>query len=109
MSLTHRLRRLAAVALLIAAPLLTAGCASTVSATSDDATITARVKTILLNDQAGSLWKVDVETFNGVVTLSGAVASADERDRAIALARKANGVVDVKSTLQVQPSSPAPR
>jgi osmotically-inducible protein OsmY len=35
------------------------------------------------------------------VTLSGAVKSPAERDKAIALARKISGVVDVKSTLQI--------
>lgn len=94
-------------AMLVLVPMLAVGCGSTVSGTSDDATITARVKTILLNDPQGALWKVDVDTFNGVVTLSGTVASAEERDRAVALARKANGVSDVKSALEVgKPPSP---
>jgi hyperosmotically inducible periplasmic protein len=66
----------------------------------DDATITTRVKTALLNDPEIKS-KIDVETFNGVVTLSGAVKTAVERDKAVAIARKANGVSDVKSTLQV--------
>jgi osmotically-inducible protein OsmY len=58
------------------------------------------VKTALLNDPDIKS-KIDVETFNGVVTLSGAVNTAVERDKAMAIARKANGVSDVKSTLQV--------
>ena len=44
-----------------------------------------------------------MDTFKGVVTLSGAVKTAAERDKAIALARKIGGVTDVKSTLQIQP------
>src|SRR5262245_35375482 len=67
----------------------------------DDATITTRVKTALLNDpEVGGLsggLRIDVDTFKGVVTLSGGVRSAAERDRAVAVARKINGVVDVKS------------
>ena len=71
--------------------------------TVDDATITTRVKTSLLNDPDVAALRIDVDTFKGVVTLSGAVKTAAERDKAIALARKIGGVTDVKSTLQIQP------
>jgi osmotically-inducible protein OsmY len=85
----------------LVAPLLLTACGKTVGETVDDATITARVKTALLNDpQTGGL-RIDVDTFKGVVTLSGGVKSAAERDAAVAIARKTPGVVDVKSTLQI--------
>lgn len=84
-------------------PLMLAGCGKTVGETIDDATITTRVKTALLNDpQVGGL-RIDVDTFKGVVTLSGRVKTKEEEVKAIALARKISGVSDVKSTLQVQP------
>ena len=84
-------------------PLLLTACGKSVGNTIDDATITTRVKTSLLNDpQVGGL-RIDVDTFKGVVTLSGRVKSKDEEAQAIALARKIGGVTDVKSTLQVQP------
>ena len=70
------------------------------SAAMDDATITARVKTALLNDQQIAATKIDVTTVNGVVTISGTVRSSAEEQRAIELARKTPGVKDVKSTLQ---------
>ena len=41
--------------------------------------------------------------FKGVVTLSGRVKAKAEEAKAIALARKIDGVTDVKSTLQVVP------
>ena len=87
------------------APMTLAACAGTTSrsarsSTPDDATITTRVKTALLNDP-DIRSKIDVDTFNGVVTLTGAVKTAVERDKAVDLARKINGVSDVKSTLQV--------
>jgi hyperosmotically inducible periplasmic protein len=104
MTLLARLRRVAAVTLMLVLPLLAAGCGPTVSGTIDDATITARVKTILLNDPQGALWKLDVATAGGVVTLSGVVASEQERDRAVALARQADGVAEVLSTLQIKPA-----
>ena len=87
------------------APMTLAGCAGTTSRsarspTPDDATITTRVKTALLNDPDIKS-KIDVDTFNGVVTLTGAVKTAVERDKAVDLARKINGVSDVKATLQI--------
>jgi hyperosmotically inducible protein len=94
--------------LTLAAPLsstLLTGCAKPMTNSArvvpDDAYITTRVKTALLNDPDISS-RIDVETSGGVVTLSGAVKTAVERDRALAVARKVTGVSDVKSTLQVQ-------
>jgi osmotically-inducible protein OsmY len=83
-------------------PLL-AGCGKTVGETIDDATITTRVKTSLLNDPDVGGMRIDVDTFKGVVTLSGRVKTKDEEAKAIAIARKIGGVADVKSTLQIQP------
>src|SRR5688572_1424110 len=94
------------VVLLVAAllaPLLLSACGKTVGETIDDATITTRVKTALLNDPEVGGLRIDVDTFKGVVTLSGRVKSKNEEAKAIALARKIGGVTDVKSTLQVQP------
>lgn len=90
-----------AVALIV--PLLVAGCGKTIGETIDDATITTRVKTSLLNDPDVGGLRIDVDTFKGVVTLSGRVKSPTEEARAVALARKINGVSEVKSTLQVEP------
>jgi len=71
----------------------------------DDATITARVKTMLLNDPQVAATKIDVATAGGIVTLSGSVRSKTEEARAINLARQVTGVRDVKSTLFVPPTS----
>src|SRR4051794_3288772 len=88
-----------------AAGTLLTGCAKAMTNSArvvpDDAYITTRVKTALLNDPDISS-RIDVETSGGVVTLSGAVKTAVERDKAMAVARKVSGVSDVKSTLQVQ-------
>jgi osmotically-inducible protein OsmY len=91
------------LAVTLIAPMLLTACGKSVGETVDDATITTRVKTSLLNDPDVAGLKIDVDTFKGVVTLSGAVKSAAERDKAIAIARKIGGVTDVKSTLQIQP------
>jgi hyperosmotically inducible protein len=92
--------------LVLIAPLALAACGKTVSRTIDDATISTRVKTALLNDPAVGARPIDVTTFGGVVTLSGTVRTAVERDRAVAVAHRINGVSDVKSTLQIQPQNP---
>jgi hypothetical protein len=100
MRTTRRLTTIA-LALVLVSPLLLSACGKTVGETIDDATITTRVKTALLNDSDVGGLRIDVDTFKGVVTLSGAVRSVEERDKAIAIARKINGVKDVKSTLQI--------
>lgn len=89
--------------LTLIAPLLLAACGKSVGDTIDDATITTRVKTALLNDPAVGGSRIDVDTFKGVVTLSGRVKTKEEEAQAIALSRKISGVTDVKSTLQIQP------
>ena len=90
------------LATILAAPLV-AGCGKTVGETIDDTTITTRVKTAMLNDPAVGGLRIDVDTYKGVVTLSGRVKSQAERDQAMALARKVDGVTDVKDALQVIP------
>ncbi len=62
-----------------------------------------RVKTAFINDPVVGAARIDVETFKGVVTLSGRVKSKDEETKALDLARTIKGVTDVKSTLQIQP------
>jgi osmotically-inducible protein OsmY len=90
------------LAVVVAMPLV-AGCGKTVGQTIDDATITTRVKSAMLNDPAVGGTRIDVDTFKGVVTLSGRVKSQAEKDQAIALARRVNGVTEVKDALQVLP------
>jgi hyperosmotically inducible periplasmic protein len=91
------------LAIVMMAPLATAGCGKSVGETIDDATITTRVKTALLNDKNVGGLRIDVDTTLGVVTLSGIVRSQAEADQAQAVARRIEGVRDVKSTLQVNP------
>ena len=82
-------------------PLIVSACGQTVSTTMDDATISTRVKTALLNEPDVALARIDVDTVKGVVTLSGRVTSKDEEAKAIAVARKVSGVTDVKSNLHI--------
>ncbi len=80
-----------------------AACGKSVGETIDDATITTRVKTALLNDPEVGGLRIDVDTFKGVVSLSGRVKSKDEEGKALEIAKRIDGVKDVKSALQVIP------
>jgi hyperosmotically inducible protein len=108
-SISRFVRTLApAVALACLASLAFPGCGGSMRSMSagptvnDDATITARVKTVLLNDQQVAATNIAVSTVNGVVTMSGSVKSNADATRAIELARQTPGVKDVVSTLKVQ-------
>jgi hyperosmotically inducible protein len=92
----------ASIAALVALLTLTAACAPRLAAATDDASITARVRTVLMNDTEIAARGIEVTTSSGVVTISGTVGSADEADRALELARKVEGVRDVRSSLQVR-------
>jgi osmotically-inducible protein OsmY len=95
-----------AKSLILAAALLvplTAACGKTVGETIDDTTITTRVKTAMLNDPAVGGLRIDVDTFKGVVTLSGRVKNDAEKAQAISLARRTQGVTEVKDALQIEP------
>ncbi len=92
-----------ALALTLAAPLATIACGKTVGEAIDDTTITTRVKTAMLNDPGVGGLRIDVDTFKGVVTLSGRVKSQAEKEQALALARMISGVVEVKDALQIVP------
>ncbi|WP_226467486.1 BON domain-containing protein [Luteimonas panaciterrae] len=63
-----------------------------------DSWITTKVKTELLAARDVSGLKIDVETVNGQVKLSGAVKTQMQVDRAIAVARSVKGVKDVDSS-----------
>ena len=67
-----------------------------------DAEITTAVKTKLLADKTVAGLKIDVDTNDGVVTLTGPVKTAAERNQALRLARATRGVkhVDNKLTLE---------
>ena len=69
----------------------------------DDAAITTAVKTKLLADSKVGGLKIDVDTTNGVVTLTGPVYSKAERAQALKLARGTHGVKRVVSKLKLEP------
>jgi len=66
----------------------------------DDAGITARVKSRLLDDPGVKGLKIDVDTREGVVYLTGSIPGAAERDKAVQIARATEGVRDVEANFQ---------
>ena len=66
-----------------------------------DAGITAKVKTKFLADTKISGLKIDVDTKDNVVTLSGTVPSSAERARAVSVAKDTDGVKSVVNKLKV--------
>lgn len=63
-----------------------------------DTWITTKVKADLLATDNVAGTDVKVETKNGIVTLTGAVATQAEHDKAVAVAKGIEGVKSVKST-----------
>ncbi len=74
-----------------------------------DALLAVRVKTALVNDVELGTMPIDVVARGGAVTLQGAVRSAADADRAVALARGVEGVASVRSELAVVAGDPPPR
>ena len=81
----------------------TVACSRSIREGTGDGTITARVITALVNDPEVGRFRFQVDTFNGVVMLSGEVDSAGAATRAVTLARAVDDVRDVRSTLRVVP------
>jgi osmotically-inducible protein OsmY len=68
----------------------------------EDATTTAQVKSRLIANSNTEGLKIDVDTHSDVVTLSGAVASAEEMQLAGQIARNTSGVKGVQNKLTVR-------
>ena len=101
LTVLSRTSRLVALVLTLSLSLACAG--KSIRPATDDGGITSRVRTALLNDTQVAANDINVSAVNGVVTLSGRVRTAAERDRAVAVARQTTGVSDVRSELAVQP------
>lgn len=68
----------------------------------DDAVITTKVKAELLKDPLLKSAEINVETFKGVVQLSGFVATQAEIGMAADVARKIQGATDVRNDVQLK-------
>ncbi len=74
-----------------------------------DAQLAVRVKTALINDPVLGTMPIDVAARAGAVTLRGAVGSAADAERAVALTRGVAGVASVRSELDVVAGGPPSR
>jgi hyperosmotically inducible protein len=77
------------------------GTVGTAGSSVGDAALTTKVKTKFLADTAISGLKIDVDTKNDVVTLSGTVPTAAEKRKAVEVARATDGVKSVVDNLKV--------
>lgn len=68
----------------------------------DDTVITAKVKAAIFNDPNLKVAEINVETFKGVVQLSGFVNSREDANRAVVIAREVKGVKAVKNDMQLK-------
>jgi len=68
----------------------------------DDSSITAKVKSGLLGEPGMNSNDIQVETFKGVVQLSGFVDSSAQVNTAVAVTRKVDDVRDVRNNMVVK-------
>lgn len=85
----------------------TIGCASTPKQEGtgeymDDSVITTKVKAAVFNEPSLKSAEINVETFKGVVQLSGFVSSAADIQKAVDIARNVKGVTSVKNDMRVK-------
>lgn len=83
------------------------GCASTSNKSStgeyiDDSVITTKVKAAIFNEPTLKATEINVETFKGVVQLSGFVKTETEVAKAIEVTRNVKGVTSVKNDIQLK-------
>jgi hyperosmotically inducible protein len=69
----------------------------------DDSTMTTKVKAKLFADDQLSGFAISVKTFEGEVTLTGAVKSAEQKEKATAIAQSVSGVNSVNNLLKIKP------
>ncbi len=101
MRLMHRFTTVFFVVLLTA--LL--GCAETPTQEGtgqyvDDTVITTRIKSAIFGDPGLKSAEINVETYKGVVQLSGFVRSQKKIDKAVKLASEVPGVTSVKNAMR---------
>lgn len=87
--------------------LVQTGCAGTSTSRStgqyvDDAAITTKVKTALIDDEIVKARQVEVETYKGNVQLSGFVETPAQKQRAVQVARSIDGVVNVTDNISIR-------
>ena len=101
------IRKLAVFFFCVAELTSVVGCASTATKEGtgeyvDDTVITTKVKAAILNEPALKSLEINVDTFKGIVQLSGFVDSAAAENNAVEVAHRVKGVKSVKDDMQVK-------
>ena len=83
------------------------GCASTSKSEGtgeyvDDSVITTKVKAAILEEPTLKSAEINVETFKGIVQLSGFVGTPADIDKAIVVAKDVGGVKSVKNDMRLK-------
>ena|SRR6185436_8123912 len=83
------------------------GCASTAKQEGtgeyvDDTVITTKVKAAIFNEPTLKSAEINVETFKGVVQLSGFVSSKTAENKAVEVSRTVAGVKSVKDDMRLK-------
>lgn len=68
----------------------------------DDSVITTKVKAMLFDEPNLRSGQINVETFKGVVQLSGFVGTRADINRAVEIARSVKGVESVKNDMRLK-------
>lgn len=68
----------------------------------DDGALTAKIKAKMALDDYVKALDINVDTKEGIVTLSGRVKSTEVRDRALRLASETDGVRSVKDRIEIR-------
>lgn len=68
----------------------------------DDAVITTKVKAAIFNEPGLKSTEINVETFKGVVQLSGFVSSEAAATKAVEVAKSVDGVKSVKNDMRLK-------
>jgi len=95
-------------ALFFAVALVTVvGCASTSTQEGtgqylDDSVITTKVKAAIFNEPTLKSAEINVETFKGVVQLSGFVSSGEAESKAVEVTRSVKGVTSVRNDMRLK-------
>ncbi len=76
--------------------------ATRVGGTMSDGALTAKIKSKMALDDHVKGRAINVDTSGSVVTMTGVVASADERERAVRLARDTEGITQVVDRLHIR-------
>ena len=102
-NMTRKLMTLAGAVLVASA----VGCASTPQHEGtgeyvDDTVITGKVKTAIFNEPTLKSAEINVETFKGVVQLSGFVSSKAAESRAVEVTHSVAGVKSVKDDMRLK-------